>query len=322
MTVLDRYLHNDRLRLVDVGARGGIASRWDRFLSVLDVTAFEPDSAECERLNRDAASLPYPIRYLPVALGRESDDAVPFHVTNWPVASSVRRPNTEFLHSFPDAEKLFAVREVQTIALESLDDVARRQGLLVDCLKVDVEGAALDVLVGAEKSLQGTLVLEVEAELNPLFTDEALFPEVDSHLRERGWVLQGLRRTSWRRGARLEPSASGFGGQIVSVDALYSNDALIGQGVPLVRELKVLVILSAYLQSDAVLARLRTARRIADELSTAEIDELRRLLAPRTSALSRLARTAIRRAGSAGRRALADRLQPGDATAWEDPYFF
>jgi hypothetical protein len=81
MTVLDRYLHNDRLPLVDVGARGGIASRWDRFLSVLDVTAFEPDSAECERLNRDAASLPYPIRYLPAALGRESDDAVPFHAS-------------------------------------------------------------------------------------------------------------------------------------------------------------------------------------------------------------------------------------------------
>ena len=89
---------------VDVGARGGIASRWDRFLNVLNVTAFEPDSAECERLDRDAASFPYPIRYLPVALGRESDDAVPFHVTNWPVASSVRRPNAEFLRSFPDAE--------------------------------------------------------------------------------------------------------------------------------------------------------------------------------------------------------------------------
>ena len=117
MTVLDRYLHNDRLRLVDVGARGGIASRWDRFLSVLDVTAFEPDSAECERLNRDAASLPYPIRYLPVgALAGSRTMRSLFHVTNWPVASSVRRPNTEFLHSFPDAEKLFAVRAGATIA--------------------------------------------------------------------------------------------------------------------------------------------------------------------------------------------------------------
>jgi precorrin-6B methylase 2 len=73
VTVLDRYLGEDRLRLVDVGARGGIASRWDRFVSVLDVTAFEPESAECERLNRAASSLPYPIRFLPVALGRSSE---------------------------------------------------------------------------------------------------------------------------------------------------------------------------------------------------------------------------------------------------------
>ena len=66
--------------------------------------------------------------------------------------------------------------------------------------------------------------------------------------------------------------------------------------MPLRRKLKLLVILSAYLQSDAGLARLRTARRIADELSTAEIDELTGdclICAP--SALSRLARTAIGR---------------------------
>jgi FkbM family methyltransferase len=322
MTVLDSHLGDDRLRLVDVGARGGIAPRWQRFESVLDVTAFEPDPVECARLNHEAESLPYPIRYLPTGLWRESADALPFHVTNWPVASSVRTPNAAFLDSFPRAGKLFAVREVQTIAVESLDDVARREDLVIDCLKIDVEGAALEVLQGTEQSLQDVLVLELEAEMNPLFEGEALFSEVDSHLRERGWVLQGLRRTSWRRGDRLEQSASGLGGQIVAVDVLYFNDALIAQGLSLARKLKLLTALSAYLQVDALLARLRSSNSIAGELSSTEIAELERVLAPRAGPVVRLVRRVLGRLDSARRRALADRVQPGDAGVWEDPHFF
>lgn len=300
MNVLERYLADSRLQLVDVGARGGIASRWEPFASLLDVTAFEPDAAECERLNREASSLPYPIRYLPVGLWRESAEGIPFHVTNWPVASSVRRPNAEFLRSFPWADRLLGVKETETITVTTLDDIASREELSADCLKVDVEGAALDVLIGAEDTVRQTLVLEVEAELNPLFEGEALFPAVDWHLRQRGWALHGLRRTSWRRGP-LDPSASGLGGQIVSVDALYSNGALIDGGLSLTQELKLLATLSAYEQLDTVLARLADLRRAGDRLTAAEIDELRDLLVPPSA---------------------PDQLQPGNATVWEDQHFF
>jgi len=54
VTILEQYLKQDRLRLIDVGARGGVDARWARFESVLEVTAFEPDRAECERLNQGA----------------------------------------------------------------------------------------------------------------------------------------------------------------------------------------------------------------------------------------------------------------------------
>jgi FkbM family methyltransferase len=323
VTVLDKRLRDGRLRLVDVGARGGIAPRWQRFAGLIEVTAFEPEPAECERLNREAAALPYPIRHLPVALGGERSDSVPFYVTAWPVASSVRRPNAGFLRSFPTAQSLLDVRRVEEVSVTTLDEVAEREGLTADCLKVDVEGAALEVLAGAEASLRGTLVLEVEADVNPLFEGEALFPAVDSHMRERGWALQGLRRTSWRRGEPLEPAASGLGGQIVSVDALYANERLIGGGLSLARELKLLVILAAYLQMDAVHDRLARSPALTEGLAPAEREELQRVLAPPDSgALWRLARRAFARLGPARRRALADRMQRGDASAWEDPHFF
>jgi FkbM family methyltransferase len=321
MTVLDDHLGDNHLRLVDVGARGGIADRWKRLASVLEVVAFEPDTAECDRLNREATGLPYPIRYLPFALWSEPAEGLPFHITHWPVASSFHRPNTDFLRSFAWSERLFEVRDVETIAVTTLDAVAQREAMVADCLKVDVEGAALDVLIGAEGTLREILVLEVEAELNPVFTGEALFPAVDSHLRTRGWVLQGLRRTSWRRGARLDPSASGLGGQIVSVDALYCNEQLIRDGLSLVRELKLLAILSAYLQIDAVLARLDGVRAKAG-LTPAEADELQRLLVPPPGPVRSIEEGALAELDSAARRGLVDAMQPGNATVWEDPHFF
>jgi FkbM family methyltransferase len=322
VSILDRHLGDDRLRLVDVGARGGVDHRWDRFSSLLEVTAFEPDPAECERLNRGADSLPYRARFLPHALWRESAHDVPFHVTNWPVASSLYRPNLEFLRGFPHAQGLLGVREVRSVEVMSLDDVARRENLAADCLKVDVEGAGLDVLVGGDATVKDALMLEVETEFNPLFESQPLFAEVDAHLRERGWSLIGLRRRSWRRGAHLDRRASGYGGQIVSADALYCNDAAVGQGLSFRRELKLLVILAAYLQVDAVLARIRSSNALGGRLGADELAELERVLAPRASAVRRLARRAFGRVGSARRRGVADRLQPGDATVWEDPHFF
>ena len=258
--MLEDHLGGDRLRLLDVGARDGIDPRWDPFAAVIEVTAFEPDEAECERLQRAAGSLAYPARFLPHALWREVAEDVPFHVANWPVASSFYAPNDEFLRAFPVARGLLATKEVRSIAATTLDSVRDEYGVGCDVLKLDVEGAELDVLRGGEGVLAEALILEVEVELSPLFAGQPLFADVDAHLRERGWALQGLRRSSWRRGPGLDPAQSGDGGQIVAADALYLSQAAAGE-LELNRELKLLAAMSAYRQADFVLARILAVRR-------------------------------------------------------------
>jgi hypothetical protein len=81
-------------------------------------------------------------------------------------------------------------------------------------------------------------------------------------------------------------------------------------------------MLSAYLQADAVLARIADSGPLADGLTRTELEELKQLLIPSASTIRRLGRRALARLDSARRRALADRLQPGNATVWEDPHFF
>lgn len=310
---------DEPVRLVDVGARGGVDERWRRFQPVLDVLGFEPDPAECDRLNHAARKLPYRSRFLPCALGREEGE-VSFNVCRWPVASSVYEPNPALLADFPHAAGLMTVTERRKLATVPLDDVCAREGVTPDCLKVDVEGAELDVLRGAEAALAGSLVLDVEVEFDELFRDQPLFTDVDAHLRERGWRLLGLRRISWRRTAGIASAGSGYGGQLISADALYFNASSLERGLSTTRALKLALILSAYRQHDFALALLRRAP--LSELPAGERKALEVGLAPAPSPAQRLAMRALRGLGSERRRRVADSLQGGAATVWQDPHHF
>ena len=158
-----------------------------------------------------------------------------------------------FLSSFPGAATMLATKERRRISTTTLDEVQRTEGLAPDCLKLDVEGAELDVLVGGEGVLGDVLVMEIEVEFSPLFSGQPMFWDVDAHLRERGWRLLGLRRNSWRRIPQASTSAPGYGGQLIAADALYVNEGAISGALELNRELKLLVMLGAYLQWDLVL---------------------------------------------------------------------
>ena len=62
---------NEEIKLIDVGARGGIDARWKPYYEYLDVMGFEPDPDECASLN--AKRFPYSIVFLPETLGARND---------------------------------------------------------------------------------------------------------------------------------------------------------------------------------------------------------------------------------------------------------
>jgi FkbM family methyltransferase len=317
----ENHLAAGRLRLFDVGARGGIDPRWRPFHRYIEVVGFEPDPAECDRLNREARSQDPPIRFLPHVLTGETGEVV-FYEANWPPASSVYPPNTDFLKSFPYATHLLGVKRRRRLEAVSLDDACRDQGIRPDCLKLDVEGAELQVLRGGESATDETLVLDIEVEFAPLRAGQPLFADVDAHLRSRGWGLLGLRRVHWRRSAGLDPAATGFGGQLTQADALYYNAALLERGLSPAQALKLVLALTAYRQVDLALAIIRARNGALAELPASERAELERAATWRPGPLARLARGIAGRMDATRRRALVDALQPGDATNWHDPHFF
>jgi methyltransferase FkbM-like protein len=106
------------------------------------------------------------------------------------MTSSLYAPNTPLLAAFDRLEEL--VRVVREIPIEThrLDDVPEAAG--ADYLKIDVQGAELDVLRGAPRLLAEALVVHAEVEFVPLYREQPLFADVDRTLRGAGYGLFAL----------------------------------------------------------------------------------------------------------------------------------
>ena len=91
-------------------------------------------------------------------------------------------------------------------------------------MKIDVQGAELDVLRGAPRLLAEALVVHTEVEFVPLYREQPLFADVDQTLRGAGYGLFALEEIQSRvykpfRAADL-PSSRRFR-QALWTDAVY-----------------------------------------------------------------------------------------------------
>lgn len=217
---LRRRLVADPLTIVDVGAVLGPDPRWMqlgertcRFLT------FEPDARSIETHRDDG---PFQMLALSTALGNEQGHKT-LHLTIGPFASSLYPPNEAVLSQFgtwPWHESA----GTDEVTVDRLDTcLADLPEWMPDFIKTDVEGADLDVLKGSEKALAGALGLQVEAAFVERNVGAALFADIDSFLRARGFTLFQLIREHWVRtnkllGPRSRP-------QLIWADVIYFRDA-------------------------------------------------------------------------------------------------
>ncbi|MBX3379775.1 MAG: FkbM family methyltransferase [Phycisphaeraceae bacterium] len=155
------------------------------------VTGFEPLVSECESLN---ASAPPDHKFLPYCIGDGTERT--FYITNTGFTSSLYEPNTELLRAFNNLEEL--TRVVRTVPIQTvrLDDVAEIGD--VHFLKLDVQGAELDVLRNAERVLKSTMLLHCEVEFLEMYKGQPLFGDVHAFLRTQGFMLHFLNGSGGR----------------------------------------------------------------------------------------------------------------------------
>lgn len=209
-----------KVLLCDVGARWGIEEPWRSFSQYLQILSFEPDQEAYEALaqSKRVGDLVYPY----ALFSKEGNFAL--HLTKSRGSSSFLKPDLAFLGQFADADR-FTIEDNILVPTTTLDRL-HGQGEIkdVDFIKLDVQGAELDVLRGGKDFLKShVLGLQVEVEFHPMYENQPLFADVDQFIRsELHLSLHDLRKSYWKY-----PEGRGVGGtkgKLIFGDALYLRD--------------------------------------------------------------------------------------------------
>ncbi len=174
--------------VVDVGANPiDGAPPYKSMLSqgLCTVTGFEPQEAAWHELIQRKGPLE---TYLPQALG--AGGLATLNVCQYSGWTSLLRPNSAALNVFPQFQPNAKVIEQIQVHTHKLDDISEVRPF--DLLKIDVQGAEMDVFHGATQHLKNAVAIQTEISFIALYDNQPTFGQVDMYLRELGFVPHGF----------------------------------------------------------------------------------------------------------------------------------
>jgi len=201
----DNIYHTGKIIIADIGAADySLDKRWLGLKNDVSVILFEPDKRSHKDLKAQGLTI------YPFALYKEHQKKT-LYLTKKPQCSSFYKPNMSFLINFPDSERWNIVDEVEleVIPLDSLQ-------LNIDFIKIDTQGSELDILKGAEGTLENVLGAEIEVSFSEIYTNQPLFGEVCAYMKFQGFEFYDF-STEYRYGRKKLDRM----GQLSFADALF-----------------------------------------------------------------------------------------------------
>lgn len=210
--LLREFMGSERLLLADVGDTGNPKGVWREAKEFCSFILFDPDPRASLQSSDQQASV-YPAGLWSTRATKTLSLAVN------PEASSVFPFNDELLADFLNAPSHKVVGQ-QEIVLDSMENVLCPGAQLPDFIKVDAEGADLDILKGAERYLrQSCLGVFIEVSFAERHKGAPFFSETDTFMRSHNFHLMDLYLERWVRANNVSRLFSRP--QLIWGDALY-----------------------------------------------------------------------------------------------------
>jgi len=203
-------LADTKIVIADIGSTGGLDSKWQPIHNYLMVYAFDPDERAFNRQNNN-------LEVINTALW-SSQAILKIYLTKFPSASSVFEPNTLILNKFLnyDCHEVIGLEEIKAKTL----DQALTKVTNIDFIKVDAEGADLQILLGANKFLESTVIgIQTEVQYIERNIGSPFFSDIDPEIRGYGFWLMELKNQSWIRRSNIFNAQSVP--QLIWGDAVY-----------------------------------------------------------------------------------------------------
>ncbi|MCX7366888.1 MAG: FkbM family methyltransferase [Alphaproteobacteria bacterium] len=232
-------LKSDPFRLIDIGARGEPPEVFKPLEGSMETIGFEMDAAESARLNEAYKGKGY--RCLPYVLGEKAEEKT-FYVTNWPPSCGLYKNRIDYWSRYTPwhLKNLTVLKEVQ-VTTQGLDACLEREGIdSFDFLKIDVEGAEVDVLRGGASALRKCLGAQIETRFQNV-NNCPLFADTDVFMRQHGFRLHDFlhigkypRKTlpdprCWAGGKEVHWQEDS--GQVMWGETLYFTDPIDGHDI-------------------------------------------------------------------------------------------
>ncbi|MEB3333525.1 MAG: FkbM family methyltransferase [Cyanobacteriota bacterium] len=211
------------------------------------IIGFEADVEQCAEMN--AKALPG-VRYFPIALGARNETR-DFYITNHPASSSFYEPNESLIKVYNNLEAAQLNRKVKLEAI-SMDHFAHGNGITtVDFIKIDVQGAELDVFHGGIQVLKNVLAIVCEVEFIPQYLNQPLFGDVCAFLDQHHFMVHKFLGFG---GRSLKPIVIGNNpnsvSQFIWSDAVFIRHVLAIQTLGCQQLLKLSVLAAIYGSAD------------------------------------------------------------------------
>lgn len=189
--IINKTKINCKFTIFEIGALQLNNSK-EPFYKLLDyfpsseIIGFEIEKELCDKMNSKASK---GIRYYPYALG-EKNEKKKLYNTKHPMCTSLYKPNEKLIRLYNnlDVSYLKSETEIETISLDNFIDKHKIDE--VDFIKIDVQGAELDIFKGGKNVLKNVLKIICEVEFVSMYENQPLFGDVNNFLTQHDFMFQ------------------------------------------------------------------------------------------------------------------------------------